>query len=204
MTWAAVAGGLAAGGAAVAGNDPVAAALAMTAVAIAVFRPRDPERWHQGADGERATAVLLERLGARDFVVLHDRRVPGSRANIDHVVIGRSGVWVVDTKAPRRPVRAGWRSVWVGGHRLDTGPVAWEAQVVADRLGAVVTPIVAVHAAGLPRRGRRCRGVRVVPADRVARRIGRGRRRLSGLEVAELADTADAVFSPAARARRYG
>lgn len=30
--------------------------------------------------------------------VLHDRRIPGSRANIDHIAIAASGVWVIDTK----------------------------------------------------------------------------------------------------------
>jgi hypothetical protein len=34
-------------------------------------------------------------------LVLHDRRIPGSRANIDHIVIAPSGVWVVDTKRYR-------------------------------------------------------------------------------------------------------
>jgi len=31
-------------------------------------------------------------------VVLHDRLVPGSRANIDHIAIGPSGVFVIDAK----------------------------------------------------------------------------------------------------------
>jgi hypothetical protein len=31
-------------------------------------------------------------------IVLHDLRVPGSRANIDHVVVAPSGVWVVDSE----------------------------------------------------------------------------------------------------------
>ncbi len=30
--------------------------------------------------------------------MLHDRLVPGSRANIDHIVIGPSGVFVIDAK----------------------------------------------------------------------------------------------------------
>lgn len=33
-----------------------------------------------------------------DAVVLHDRAIPGSRANIDHIVIAPSGVWVIDSK----------------------------------------------------------------------------------------------------------
>jgi hypothetical protein len=134
--------------------------------------------------------------------------VPGSRANIDHLVVGRTGVWVVDTKAPRGVVRAGWRSVRFGaqGRKLDTGPVRWEAEVVGRHLEEAVgrrvsvRPIVAVHPArpqpgdpqsggpqsgrsgltgGLPPRGVRVGGVRVVTADRLSGRIRRGRRRLS-------------------------
>src|ERR1700722_15213110 len=52
-----------------------------------VVRPRrGPGRWWRGAVGEMATASLLGRLPARKWVVLHDLRVPGSRANIDHLV----------------------------------------------------------------------------------------------------------------------
>ncbi len=32
------------------------------------------------------------------IVVLHDRRIPGTRANIDHIVVGPTGVYVVDAK----------------------------------------------------------------------------------------------------------
>src|SRR5690606_38162583 len=32
------------------------------------------------------------------FRVLHDRRIPRTRANIDHIVVASSGVWVVDPK----------------------------------------------------------------------------------------------------------
>ncbi|WP_235835772.1 nuclease-related domain-containing protein [Arthrobacter terricola] len=30
--------------------------------------------------------------------VLHDRRIPGSKANIDHIAITPGGVWVIDAK----------------------------------------------------------------------------------------------------------
>ena len=53
--------------------------------------------WKIGADGERRVAEALD--GAVGIAVLHDRLLPGSRnANIDHVVIGQSGVFVIDAK----------------------------------------------------------------------------------------------------------
>jgi hypothetical protein len=40
----------------------------------------------------------LSRALRTSGVVLHDRSIPGSRANIDHIAIVPSGVWIVDTK----------------------------------------------------------------------------------------------------------
>jgi Nuclease-related domain len=42
--------------------------------------------------------TALERLRSEGMAVLHDRRVPGTRANIDHLLISSSGVFVVDAK----------------------------------------------------------------------------------------------------------
>jgi hypothetical protein len=52
--------------------------------------------WKTGAEGERRVAEVL--TGVPGIEVLHDRRVPGSRANIDHIVVGPTGVYVVDAK----------------------------------------------------------------------------------------------------------
>ena len=140
---------------------------------------------------------MLERLPGRHWVVLHDLALPRSRANIDHLVIGPTGVWVVDTKAYRARLEARWRKVLVGSVPLSTGAVRWEAERVSMVLGVKARPIVAVHARGLPRRGRRCSGVRVLPATRLVRRLGRGRRlwpSLSAHQVKELGDLAENRF----------
>lgn len=51
-----------------------------------------------GSDGERWVArVLAKRLDA-SAIALHDRAIPGRRGNIDHIVVARSGVWIIDTK----------------------------------------------------------------------------------------------------------
>jgi hypothetical protein len=184
------------------GRDRFLAGAAAAACLLAAWlrRPRrDPERWLRGAAGEEATAALLDRLSSRRWVVLHDRRLPGTSANVDHVVIGRRGVWVIDSKAYRAPLRAGWRSVRVGDHKVDTGPVAWEASIVADRLDVEVHPLVAVHGRGLARRGRRCDGVRVLPADALVAHLRRARRRprLERAEVARLTELALQVLPEA-------
>jgi len=60
--------------------------------------PSSTQSWAKGARGEREVGARLDRLSARGCVVLHDRRIPGRRANIDHVVVAPSGVWVIDAK----------------------------------------------------------------------------------------------------------
>ena len=59
---------------------------------------RRAEMFDKGADGEARTAKALSRLG-RDWVVLQDVQWQGRRlANIDHVVVGPGGIFVIDTK----------------------------------------------------------------------------------------------------------
>jgi len=52
--------------------------------------------WKVGAEGERRVAEVL--ADAKGVQMLHDRRVPGTRANIDHIAVGPSGVFVIDAK----------------------------------------------------------------------------------------------------------
>lgn len=59
--------------------------------------PQSTRAWASGAVGERQFGAAMATLGDT-VVALHDRRVPHSRANIDHVVVGPPGVFVVDAK----------------------------------------------------------------------------------------------------------
>jgi len=53
-----------------------------------------------GAAGERTLADLMEPLIEQDYYVLADRAWPGSRtANVDFIVVGPSGVFLLDAKA---------------------------------------------------------------------------------------------------------
>ena len=73
---------------------------------LAVFDdPQSTRAWSSGADGEEALGGLFERIAGPELRVLHDRRIPRTRANIDHLVICPSGVFVVDSKryVDRRP-----------------------------------------------------------------------------------------------------
>jgi nuclease-like protein len=68
----------------------------------------------QGAGDERPLGGLLARLHDDETViVLNDRHLPGSRANVDHIAVTRSaGVWAIDAEAysgmVQRIDRGGW------------------------------------------------------------------------------------------------
>ena len=54
--------------------------------------------WEIGAHGEEVFAASLDRLAGQGLYFLHDRRIPPTRANIDHIVIAPTGVYVIDAK----------------------------------------------------------------------------------------------------------
>jgi hypothetical protein len=171
---------------------------ALLLVAALACRPQpDPERWLRGAAGERATAEILDRLPNRKWAVMHDLAIPGHRANIDHLVLGPTGAWVVDSKTARAGVRTGWRSVRIGDRKLDSNPTRWEAAVVSDQLGVPVRPLIVLHAPGLRPRGGRAGRVRVVPAESLLKTLRKGRRRLNSRQVSALVRDACHLF-PAA------
>jgi hypothetical protein len=60
--------------------------------------PQSTRAWAQGAAGEEKLAQRLNGLRDQGVQLLHDRRIAGSRANIDHIAIGSAGVFVIDAK----------------------------------------------------------------------------------------------------------
>ena len=58
--------------------------------------PQSTRAWAIGAAGEEKLAAELDKVAG--LRMLHDRRVPGTRGNIDHIVIAPAGVFVVDAK----------------------------------------------------------------------------------------------------------
>jgi hypothetical protein len=59
--------------------------------------PQNVRAWEIGSDGEQKVGRRLDTWAAQrpGRFALHDRRVRGSKANIDDLVVGASGVWVV-------------------------------------------------------------------------------------------------------------
>lgn len=66
---------------------------------VAKFLSDDPQSivaWKTGSIGERLLAKSLQENLGDTAILLNDRKVPKSKANIDHIVVASSGVWVVD------------------------------------------------------------------------------------------------------------
>ncbi|MEP6843953.1 MAG: nuclease-related domain-containing protein, partial [Pseudolysinimonas sp.] len=67
--------------------------------------PQSTAAWQKGANGEVAVGAALDRLTPLGVQVLHDRRIPGTKANIDHIAVGPRGVFVIDAKKYQGMVR---------------------------------------------------------------------------------------------------
>jgi Nuclease-related domain len=169
------------------------------------FRPSpDAVAWRRGVAGERRTAQLLGQLERHGWAVLHDLAVPRSQANIDHLVIGPGGVFVIDSKQyrGRRQLDPSGR-LWHGRYPLapTLRAVEYEADQAARVLpdpGMAVVPIVAVHGARVPWGKVVSDGVPVLAARRLPSMLRALPAVLGPERVADLADQARIRFHAAA------
>ena len=178
--------------------------------------PDSTRSWATGAKGEALTGRALEELKIEGFVILHDRRIPGSSANIDHIVIGPPGVVVVETKSCSGQLRIRGNDVYLRGYRR-TSETAEQARrealavtvALADELERwrlKVRPILCVHRAWLPFFGASPHGVSIVDGRGLVKLLHKAPRRLSAGDVREIAQIADDRLRPAAARfpRLYG
>jgi hypothetical protein len=54
--------------------------------------------WGKGSAGESKLAAYVTNELGDAVIPLHDRLIPGTRGNIDHIFIASTGIWVVDAK----------------------------------------------------------------------------------------------------------
>ena len=126
--------------------------------------PQSTKAWEVGAAGEVAVGKFLDSLAIKyGFQVLHDRLIPNSRANIDHLAITKYGIFVIDAKNYQGVVRVKDRSgffnksapeLWVGkrnctklvaGVKKQTAIV--EKLLRANSIEYPVSGVLAFHAA---------------------------------------------------------
>lgn len=164
--------------------------------------------WKSGAAGEAEVGRALDAIASKHVVVLHDRRIPRSRANIDHIVITRAGVWVIDAKRyrnkrPRLQVEGGLfrprtEKLVVGGDRTKlVDSVLRQVALVQDVVGPVsVHGALCFVDADWPLFGGSftTRGIDVCWPKRLAKRLST----LEGsVDVTAVADAIAAHFPPA-------
>ncbi|HEU6439471.1 MAG TPA: nuclease-related domain-containing protein [Terriglobales bacterium] len=176
-------------------------------VASALFAtPNSITAWQTGAQGELRTARLLEPLEGEGFRILHDRQIPGSRANIDHIVIGPPGIYVVETKSLGGSLQIRDNDVFVAGRRRTKmiDEVKREALAVQIALakeiaarGWMVTPVICVHRADLPWLRSEVAGVRIVSGKDLVKRLREADHLLAPADVERLAALAAARLRPA-------
>jgi hypothetical protein len=156
---------------------------------------------------ERRSGKTLDRLARVGVRTLHDRRLPHSAGQLDHLVIAGSGIYLVNTVAvsSRRPLQ------WIGGKPCVNGQtltgLADFSLAAADEVATTVAgelrpgwtvavfPIITVvgDKFGLHVDD----GVEIVGVARLAERIMYRQPLLDPLEVALLADASARACPPA-------
>jgi hypothetical protein len=183
--------------------------LISAAVAVVIGRlfvvPNSVTAWGTGAEGEVRTALRLAELGP-DYVVIHDRRIPGTKANIDHIVVGPPGIFVVETKSLRGRLSIRGQDVYVDGRRKTAmiEEVRRERLAVRIALGDDYDDVpfyaaICVHRADLPLFKSSVGDVAIVSGKGLVGLIRKARYALDEDDVDDIAELLEERLKPALR-----
>ncbi len=190
-----------------------ATAAVIAAILDTVYRARQASTvpaWRRASVAERRTEAQLRKLERSGYRTLHARAIPGSEAQIDHLVVGPTGVYAVDSEKwdKRLPVRVQM------GKKLFHGPfdmkprlteASWEASQASELISKAygrevsVVPSLAIYGPPVPWKIMTIRGVDVYEGGRARKWITKRERALTNAEIDRLYDIAAQVL-PA----RYG
>ncbi|GAA3227096.1 hypothetical protein GCM10020216_042510 [Nonomuraea helvata] len=185
----------------------------VAAILDAFYRARSHSSvpaWRRTSVAERRTEAQLRKLERSGYRTLHARAIPNSEAQIDHLVVGPTGVYAVDSEKwdKRLPVRVQM------GKKLFHGPfdkkarlaeAKWEAsqasELITKSFGreVAVVPSLAIYGPPVPWKIMTIRGVDVYQGDRARKWITKRERALTNSEIDRIYDIAAQVL-PA----RYG
>lgn len=136
------------------GREHGTAGAPLLAVAGAL-KAKDPAAagsWIAGAHGEGLTALVLRPFTYAGAVVLHNRRRPGLRSDLDHTMFSRWGNFYFNSKMMSRTVLRLRHGILYREERpVDFSGVQQETDIIRAYVGAPVTGAVVVHgASGIP------------------------------------------------------
>jgi hypothetical protein len=196
------------------GNWVVGLTLAIIAgIAHAIWRSRSVAAIPPGTKldkAQRITQRKLARMGRSGYLALHARPIPDSEEMIDHLVVGPTGVYAIDSEkwSKKLPIRTrNGKQLWLGPEskkpRLEHA--RWEAQKASELLSArlgrdvVVRPALAIYGPHIPWDIAVIREVDVFNGDRLRQYLKkrskvREARKLSRDEIARLFEAAEAVL----------
>jgi hypothetical protein len=135
------------------------------------------ERRDRGASGEEHVGGLLDELGDEGWLVIHDASL--GRGNVDHILIGRSGVFTVETKSHPGPVRVGRI------HGATIAQARAQGRAITQITGVEAEPLIVYSRAWVDRPMARRKGVRVVPARMLIGYLSKRPKRLSEQDIAD-------------------
>lgn len=171
------------------------------------LRPGPAGEWRRGALAERRTGRALTALDPRGYRVLHDRAMPElPETNLDHLVIGLTGIYVIVTRRVRLGARI-WADegrLWAGGHAasgLETTAVL-AGHAVERMLSAgldkelEVAAVVAVQAGRVPTEGIEYGGVTFHRGKYVPHFIKARPVIFTSAQVLTIATAAEGLFPP--------
>ncbi len=131
-------------------------------VADTIYRSRRASSGSGRMTGaQRKTRRQLSKLGRAGYRAMHGSAIPGSEDQIDHLVVGPTGVFAIDSEAwdkhlvvRTRNARQLWHGPFSMKDRLEHAQ--WEAQRAADLLSdavgkpVAVRPVMAVYGPKIP------------------------------------------------------
>lgn len=159
---------------------------------------------------QRSTQKQLARMHRAGYLAWHARPIPGSMEVIDHLVVGPTGIYAIDSEKwdKKMPIRTrNGKQLWHGPEskkeRLEHA--RWEAGQASERLSAAlgrdirVRPAMAVYGPSIPWDIATIREVDVFSGDRLRKYLRRRARtkgvsQLSRDEVREIYETAGKVM----------
>ncbi|MFB9891143.1 nuclease-related domain-containing protein [Planobispora takensis] len=183
-------------------------AAVVAAIADTVVRARSHSTvpaWRRASVAERRTEAQLKSLERKGYRTLHARAIPDSDAQIDHLVIGPTGVYAVDSEKwdKRLPVRAqSHRKLFLGPFsqkaRLDEA--RWEASRAAELIGellgreVMIIPSLAIYGPSIPWKVLNVREVDVFDGGHVRKWITKRERSLTEEEIDKIYEIAEKVL----------